>query len=100
MDFKKWINEQKKQQSEPQKTAGESGKEQSGPSEADILKKIQSYQGKSEDELFSELKSRVAKGKADGSFKDKELDDFMEKVSPMLTPEQRERLKSIVKMLK
>jgi len=63
----------------------------------DIVKK---YEGKSEDELFSELKDIATKGRKDGSFNDDILKEFYKNVAPMMDKEQKKKLDGIVDMLK
>lgn len=58
------------------------------------------YQGKSEDQLMSELSSLVAKMKADGTFDVDSLERLYRTASPMLAPAQRERMRAIIDTLK
>ena len=53
------------------------------------------YEGMEEDQLMGELMKNVAQGRQDGSFSEEKLDEFITKVSPMLTQEQRKRLEEI-----
>ncbi|HOV69678.1 MAG TPA: hypothetical protein PLZ84_05090 [Clostridia bacterium] len=62
----------------------------------DILK----YQGKDKNELMNELRAMVQKGKREGTISNEMIDQFKRKVAPMLDPEQRKNLESIVNMLK
>ena len=58
------------------------------------------YQGKSEDQLMSELSSLVAKMKADGTFDVDSLERLYRTASPMLALAQRERMRAIIDALK
>lgn len=53
-----------------------------------------------EKDLMSQLFSSVSKGKQNGTLSDKDLEAFVAQMSPMLSPEQRARLQSLVSMLK
>ena len=61
---------------------------------------ISKYQGKSEDEMFSELMKMVDKEKKDGSFNIDTLASFARNAAPMLSSEQREKMEAIIKQLK
>jgi hypothetical protein len=65
-----------------------------------IEKQAQQYAGKSQDELMSELKKSVEAGKADGSFSNETMEEFIKNVSPMMDKEQKEKLIEIAKMFK
>ena len=86
MDLKSYLKQQQgKADSEP--TAAES----SEPSDQ-LRKQTEELSKKSRSELMDQLMSEVKKGKNDGSFSADALNDFTEKLSPMLSREQRERL--------
>ena len=69
-------------------------KEQRAAAE-DIMAQAKQYEGMEEDQLMGELMKNVAQGRQDGSFSEEKLDEFITKVSPMLTQEQRKRLEEI-----
>ena len=58
------------------------------------------YRGRSEDELMRELKQTVQKDKAAGTLTDKKMENFQNKISPMLNEQQRKKLDKIMKELK
>jgi len=58
------------------------------------------YEGKSEDELMSDLEQVIKQGRKDGSFSDDMLDGFIQNVAPMLDDVQRQKLQSIAQMIK
>ena len=69
-------------------------KEQRAAAE-DMMAQAKQYEGMEEDQLMGELMKNVAQGRQDGSFSEEKLDEFITKVSPMLTHEQRKRLEEI-----
>ncbi len=69
-------------------------KEQRAAAE-DMMAQAKQYEGMEEDQLMGELMKNVAQGRQDGSFSEEKLDEFITKVSPMLTQEQRKRLEEI-----
>lgn len=62
--------------------------------------KFENYRDKSEDELMDELSRVVRKMKSDGTFDIGALENFYATATPFLNPTQRERMKSIIDMLK
>ncbi len=58
------------------------------------------YAGKSEDELKSTLFNMVNKGRKDGSFDNKQLENMAKQMGPMLDKQGRQKLNSIMNMLK
>ncbi len=67
--------------------------------QADIDQLIEEYQGKSDDELITELINAIAVQKRDGTFNDAELTMMVELISPMLSNEQREKLDHILSLI-
>jgi len=61
---------------------------------------IKHYEGKSEDELVSELKNLASSGRKDGSFDNDMLTSFYKNVAPMMDNEQKKKLDDLVDMLK
>ena len=66
----------------------------------DIRKKAESYVGKSDAELIGEIMKTARQGKADGSIDNDQLQRFAESVAPMLNQEQKERLNTVLEMIK
>lgn len=66
----------------------------------DITDRARQFEGKSENELMGELFKRVNAGKKDGTFNAAELDKLAAQAAPMLNAEQREKLKSLLNMIK
>ncbi len=58
------------------------------------------YAGRSEEELLRALKQNVAAAKRNGSFSAEQLDSFVSFVSSSLDEQSRERLLSLVEMIK
>ncbi|MCH5165845.1 MAG: hypothetical protein J1G01_05535 [Clostridiales bacterium] len=61
---------------------------------------MEKYAGKSESELMHALLKSVTAAKSDGSFSSEQLDEFVGFVSPSLDESSRERLISLVRMIK
>lgn len=61
---------------------------------------IKQYEGKSEDELISELKNIASSGRQDGTFNNEMLEGFYKNVAPMMDSDQRSKLDSLIDMLK
>lgn len=57
------------------------------------------YAGLSEDELADELIRSVKEAKRNGTFDASRMQAFVQMVSPRLTPEKREKLQSIIKVI-
>ena len=49
---------------------------------------------------FESAMVRAAKEMQDGTFDPNQMDDFLKAVSPMLNPQQRERMASLIAMVK
>ncbi len=58
------------------------------------------YEGRSEDELKDELLRAAEQGRRDGTLNNDMLDTFYRSMSPMMSPEQKQRLDAMMKMLK
>lgn len=71
-----------------------------GMDKQDFESKFNKYQGKTEDSLMNELLNMVGKMKADGTFSEQELDSFYDRVSGYMSAEQKDKLRSLIKMLK
>ena len=60
---------------------------------------INSYSGKSESEIYADLKKSFDEQKAAGNFSIDSLRRFASMAAPMLSAEQRERMTSIINSL-
>lgn len=100
-DFKSYINDNPnlKNEKKPKEDKGNfnTSKEKIAETVQEIAK---DYEGKTEEELMSDILKRAAAGKKDGSIDFNELDNMTKKVAPMLNPEQKERLNYIMNMIK
>lgn len=61
---------------------------------------VNKYGNKSEAELMGELFKSVDRGKADGTLDEQELEKFADSVSGMLSPEQYQKMRSIIDTIK
>lgn len=61
-----------------------------------LMQQAKKYEGKSETELMNELIARYKRG----ALKDEDLGRFVRQAGPMLTPDQRQKLQSIIKRLR
>ena len=66
----------------------------------DLKKTAESYRGKSDEEILSEILKMANQGKANGTFSEEQLQKFTQSVSPMLTEEQKKRLDAVSELLK
>ena len=87
MDYKSFLNNRKN------RPTTEESKE-------DLKKTAERYAEKSDAELLGDILKAVQKEKVEGTYSDQKLSEFVEKVSPMLTTEQRTRLMQVIKMIK
>lgn len=71
-----------------------------GNAKEDVEGFVKSKSGKSKEELMAELYERAKQGKRDGTLTDKQIDDFVKKVSPMLNTQQKQKLAELVGKLK
>ncbi len=69
-------------------------------SEQSVRDRMAQYEGKSEDQLMSELMSMAARMKNDGTFDAAAMENLFATASPFLNDEQRRRMRSIIDMLK
>lgn len=63
-------------------------------------KSVKDSMNKSEGELMQDLMKSVAQGKKDGTFNDKKVKEFVDKVSPMLNAEQKKRMNQLLQKIK
>lgn len=89
MDFKSFHNNRQQQA-------------KSNPSldEKDLRKTAQEYGKKSDAELLSDIMRAAGEGRKNGTLSDQALDEFAANLSPMLNAEQKERLQSVLKIIK
>ena len=87
MDYKSFLNNRKNRPTNDE-------------SKEDLKKTAERYAEKSDAELLGDILKAVQKEKAEGTYSDQKLREFVEKVSPMLTTEQRTRLMQVIKMIK
>jgi len=65
-----------------------------------IRKTAENYASKSDAELLSDITRLANENKRNGTLSTAQLDEFEQKVSPMLNREQRKRLENVLKMLR
>ena len=61
----------------------------------DLMNQAKKYEGRSESDLLNELIANYKKG----TLSDQDLERFANQAGPMLNPEQRKKLKSIIDRL-
>lgn len=67
----------------------------------DMVKNIaKQYHGKSESDMMSAIYKEAEKNRKNGSLSDKDLDNFMSLVSPMVDIDKRKKLKNVIDKLK
>ncbi|MDE7106761.1 MAG: hypothetical protein K2O39_00375 [Clostridiales bacterium] len=66
----------------------------------DVQSVAAKYAGRSEEELLRALKQNVAAAKRNGTFSAEQLDSFVSVVSSSLDEQSRQRLISLVEMIK
>lgn len=71
-----------------------------GTQEEYIRKALEENQGRSPEELQRELFEQVRMQKQNGQFDPAGLETFMHSVSPMLSPEQRAQMETLVRQIK
>ena len=81
------------------KTTAETPPSNTADSET-LKRQTEELSKKSRPELMQQLMQEGQKGRSDGSFSDDALSSFAEKLSPMLTEEQKQRLADLTKQLK
>ena len=69
--------------------------EPDGDMAEDVKEKLKQYEGKSEEELMSDLLANVEAAKSEGTFSKEALEEFKSRVATMLSEEQRRRLDEI-----
>ncbi len=67
----------------------------------DLLKSVASrYEGASEGDLISAILNEAKKARDEGRLSDKEIENFVYTISPMLNGAQRKQLEKVVKQIK
>jgi hypothetical protein len=67
----------------------------------DMVKNLaKQYHGKSEDEMMSAIFKEAEKNRKNGSLSDKDLDNFLSIVSPLIDNDKKAKLKNVVDKLK
>ena len=69
-------------------------------SKAEILEAVKQRSGRSESELFSELCEVTKHERAEGRMNNLYLEDIYEKLAPMLTQAQCEKMREVLRRLK
>lgn len=87
-----------------QPTNGERTEQANNPNTADIAEQFSAlaskYEGKNADEIMRAILKEAERGRKNGTLSDKDIDDFSNMISPMLTDGQRKTLDKVVKRLK
>ncbi len=65
-----------------------------------IEQALNKYKGYDEDMLITALMQNLRKSKADGTFNEEELDNFVSMIMPNLSHEQQVRLNNVIKIIK
>ncbi|MDL2217578.1 hypothetical protein LJC27_02860 [Christensenellaceae bacterium OttesenSCG-928-M15] len=61
---------------------------------------VSQYQGRSEEELITELRNVTAREKAAGNLSNERIDSIAGVLGPMLTPEQQAQMQAMIQQLK
>lgn len=75
-------------------------REEQGVSQLTPEEMVEKYSAMDEASLMSELFKTANASRARGELDNKTLDEFYQKVSPLLTPEQKERMGELIAGLK
>ena len=63
----------------------------------ELLNRVASkYEGASENQLLSAIMSEAKKAKANGTLSDKEIENFVATISPMLNKNQQKQLEKVI----
>lgn len=65
-----------------------------------INQALNKYKGYNEDMLIAALMDNLQKSKAEGTYDETQLDNFVSLLSPNLTEEQKLRLNNIIQLIK
>ena len=94
MDFRSFMKNKKNRSETPEE------KKEQDESQHNIREKVKSYEGKSRNEIMAELAAAAEKGKRDGTLSGSDLEGFYKKAAPMLSDEQRKRMREIIEKIK
>ncbi len=99
-DFRSFVPSEKKSEKTVE-NKGVYGDKREGESvdKTRIEDEIKQREGRTEDELMSELLESVSKAKREGKFSESELENFQKTVKPFLSSEQTKRLDEIIAVL-
>lgn len=70
------------------------------PSEADVAEAVSALRGKSENELFETLRETTQAERDAGRMDDVMMESIYEKLAPMLSERQKERMREVIRRLK
>lgn len=68
--------------------------------EAAVREAVESLQGKSQSELFGALSEVTKQERAAGNLSDTRMEEIYEKLAPLLTEAQRQRMRDVIARLK
>ncbi len=105
MNFKDYLRQQKyneAKKAEQEKSAVDYQKTASAKSDTrqNVESIINEYADKSENELMGELMREVAKGRANGTLSNGDIDNFYAQAAPLMTAEQKKKLDNIIGIIK
>ncbi len=66
----------------------------------DMESVLSQYRGKSETELFDALRSMTKEEQENGNLDDCKMEEIYQKLSPMLTAAQRDKMQQVIRRLK
>ncbi|MGI6161441.1 MAG: hypothetical protein ACOYJD_05355 [Christensenellales bacterium] len=90
MDLRSYAKAQRSGENQPQAAP---------PDEQQIKETISMYSGKTQEELFDELTRVTKEQKESGALDDGQIKQMADKISAMLSPEQREKLDEVMNRL-
>lgn len=100
MDFNTYMRRRKCAVDSNEQSDVNRMKQQSRVNSDDIEKKFKQYSKLSEDELLRSLYDEVNKEKRNGIFDYNAIKEFYKQAAPMMTPKQREKMRSIIESMK
>lgn len=102
MNFKDYLRQQKYNEAKKNEQAKDNSRAASSNvnSKQDVESIINEYADKSENELMGELLREVAKGRANGTLDNGDIDNFYNQAAPLLTAEQKKKLDNIINIIK
>ena len=104
MNFKDYLRQQKyneaKKAEQPNSYSDNTKSSNNDYSKQDVESIINEYADKNENELMGELLREVAKGRANGTLTNADIDNFYEQAAPLLNTEQKKKLDNIIRIIK